>query len=236
MYHAAWVSFNDFFIKLDRKPESWEDRIALFVAYLIDRKQPEGTIRSYISGIKSVLKDEGIVIDNNSYMLASLLKACKCIERDTVHITLLIKRGMLRVMIDKLRDYYLNKNQPVLVKLYVAMMMTAYYGLFRIGELTQSKHAILFDDIHMGHNKGKIMLVLRSSKTHKKSQPPQCMKINAIEEKEIKWATDINHYYPHKILTDYRHLREESVHDNEQFFVEENDSESWTGPSELQYA
>ena len=36
-YHAAWVNFNDFFVKLDRKPLDWEDRIALFVAYLIDR-------------------------------------------------------------------------------------------------------------------------------------------------------------------------------------------------------
>ena len=76
-YHAAWVSFNDFFVKLDKKPEDWVDRITLFVAYLIDRRQPEKTIRSYASGIKRVLHDEGIVIDNKSYLLASLLKACK---------------------------------------------------------------------------------------------------------------------------------------------------------------
>ena len=36
--------FNDFFIKLDRKPNAWEDRVALFIAYLIDKKQPEQTI------------------------------------------------------------------------------------------------------------------------------------------------------------------------------------------------
>ena len=59
-YHHAWQSFNDFFIKLDVKPYNWEDRLALFLAYLIDRQQPEQTIQSYVSGIKSVLHDDGV--------------------------------------------------------------------------------------------------------------------------------------------------------------------------------
>ena len=35
-YYCIWKTFNEFFIRLDNKPDKWEDRITLFVAYLID--------------------------------------------------------------------------------------------------------------------------------------------------------------------------------------------------------
>ena len=54
-YHIAWVSFNGFIVKLDKKPTAWEHKSALFIAYLINRRQPEQTIRTYTSGIKSTL-------------------------------------------------------------------------------------------------------------------------------------------------------------------------------------
>ena len=126
---------------------------------------------------------------------------------------------MLRVLIDKVRDYYLRKNQPYLSILYTSMMMAAYYGLFRIGELAESKHAILWNDVNMGKNKGKILMVLQSSKMHRKSEPPQCVKIYAIDEKEIKWATDVDKYCPHRILTKYRKARGKPIDLKEQFFV-----------------
>lgn len=105
---------NDFYIKLDRKPPSWEDRLALFIAYLIGRRQPEQTIRTYTSVIKSVLREDGIVIDDKSYLLASLLKACKYMKRDEIHIRLPIQRGLMRMLVDKVKDYYLGRGQPYL--------------------------------------------------------------------------------------------------------------------------
>ena len=46
--------FNNFIVKLDSKPDTWEDRLALFVAFLIDTGKLPVTIRTYASGIKSV--------------------------------------------------------------------------------------------------------------------------------------------------------------------------------------
>ena len=43
-YYGIWKTFNEFFIKLDRKPASWEERLILFVGYLIERKRQLTTI------------------------------------------------------------------------------------------------------------------------------------------------------------------------------------------------
>ena len=98
-------------MNLGCKPPFWEDRIALFLAYLIDKKQPEHPIRSYTSGFKSGPCGDGIVIDNNSYLLASLLRACKYVRHDRVHHRLLEHRGMMRLLVDKVGDFYENRGQ-----------------------------------------------------------------------------------------------------------------------------
>ena len=71
--------------------------------------------------------------DNSLYLLASLLKASKYIERDVVHTRLPIQCGLLRVIVDRVDNYFNRKSQPFLAKLFKAMMMMAYYGLLRIG-------------------------------------------------------------------------------------------------------
>ena len=54
-YYKIWKLFNEFIIRLDFKPGSWEDRMILFVGYLIQTKKKSSTIQSYISAIKVVL-------------------------------------------------------------------------------------------------------------------------------------------------------------------------------------
>ena len=57
-YHRVWKIFNKFLIQLDVMPHSWEERTALFCAYLIRKGTQSRTIRSYISAIKALLKDD----------------------------------------------------------------------------------------------------------------------------------------------------------------------------------
>ena len=55
-YYSVWKQFNQFFIQLDVKPNNWEDRLTLFVGYLISYRQAQSqTIRSYVSAIKTIL-------------------------------------------------------------------------------------------------------------------------------------------------------------------------------------
>lgn len=87
----------NFVIKLEYKPQNWEDRITTFIAFLIDNGNPESSIRSYVSGIKAVLKDDGVEIDDNSLFLASLLKACKY-TNSQVNMRIPIHKGMLQII------------------------------------------------------------------------------------------------------------------------------------------
>ena len=76
-YLCVWRQFNAFFLRLDRKPTSWEDRVVLFTAFLVNEQKKSTTIKSYVSAVKAVLANEGIELNENRYLLNSLTHACK---------------------------------------------------------------------------------------------------------------------------------------------------------------
>ena len=76
-YYSVWKNFNAFFVRLDRKPSTWENCLTLYIAYLIDNQKRSQTIRSYISAIRSVLREDGFVLNEDKFLLASLTRACK---------------------------------------------------------------------------------------------------------------------------------------------------------------
>ena len=45
-YLSSWCSFNDFVIRLDTKPKAWEDKTALFLAYMIEHGAKSSTIKA----------------------------------------------------------------------------------------------------------------------------------------------------------------------------------------------
>ena len=90
-YYNVWKNFNEFFIRLDRKPETWEDRLTLHVGYLISNKRKSSTINSYISAIKAVLMDDGQQLNEDRFLLNALTSACK-LKNDKVKTRLPIKR------------------------------------------------------------------------------------------------------------------------------------------------
>ena len=79
-YLAIWRNFNNFVIKLDQKPPSWEERASLFGAYLVEKGVQSGTIKSYFSAIKCILVDEGYLWNHNKIMLNTLVHACQLIN------------------------------------------------------------------------------------------------------------------------------------------------------------
>ena len=117
-------------------------------------------------------------------------------------------------------------KQLYLTHLYKALFSTAYFGLFRVGELTKGDHPVLARNIHIGRTKKKILFVLRSSKTHWKDQRPQLIKIaskvsphgiNNVEREELPLPC------PFELLRAYLKARESTyIDDNEPFFIFRN--------------
>ena len=84
---------------------------------------------------------------------------------------------MLRSMIRALDQKYID--QPYLVTMYHALLVTKYYGMFRIGEVTDSTHVLKACDVHIGVNKPKMLFILHTSKTNGKNNKLQLIKITA---------------------------------------------------------
>ena len=220
-YYGIWKHFNEFFIKLDTKPRTWEDRLILFVGHLINNNRKSSTIKSYISAIKTVLRLDGEHIDEDKYLLKSLTRACK-LNNDKVNTRLPIQKGMLAIILNQTELRF--QSQPYLAKLYCALFTAAYFGLLRIGEVAVGNHTILAKDVHIGSNKQKLMFVLHTSKTHGLNKEPQIVKITSTSDTKIIHRSNgqhfnVNNICPYSILRDYLNIRDGYRSFTEPFFV-----------------
>ena len=219
-YLSVWRHFNRFLIRLDDRPKSWEDRVALFCAYLIEDGAQSQTVKSYVSGIKAVLKEDGYDWNENKILISSLTRACK-VQNDKVKCRFPIKKGLLELILFEIKRVL--PGQIYLQILYRAIFSIGYYGLMRIGELTESSHTLKACNIHVGLNKDKIMLVLRSSKTHGLESYPQKIKIAALNEEQIHKQNNGNPeqslFCPFELAREYMEIRGDYVNENENFFI-----------------
>ena len=55
---------------------NWEDRLVLFIGFLIEKKRKASTIKSYISAIKAILREDGFKLNVDEYLLKSMTRAC----------------------------------------------------------------------------------------------------------------------------------------------------------------
>ena len=90
-YRSVWKNFNQFIVRLDEKPNNWEDHILLYVGHLVNSKKQSSTVKSYISAIKAVLESIGIQVNTDQCLLSSLTRACKLVN-DKVRIQMPIQK------------------------------------------------------------------------------------------------------------------------------------------------
>ena len=137
MYYTVWKLFNNFYLKLDMKPSTWEDRLVFFVGYLIHKKRQTSTVKSYISAIRCVLMEDKYELAEDKFLLTSLIRACKY-QSSGVKLHRPIQKKLLQVILARIDyEFDIMKGQPYLAMLYKVLFATTYYGLFRIGELTR---------------------------------------------------------------------------------------------------
>ena len=181
----------------------------------MEQERQSATIRSYISAIRAVLQDDGYIMDNNLVLIKAITWACR-LKNDRVTTRLPIRKRLLTLILNQIPE--VTGNQPYLDCLYRTIFSTAYFRLFRVGELMQSDHAVTCGNISIGKNKLKLMFVLRTSKTHGKDKKPQIIKISNTELQH-KTNVHINEYCPYQLLRNYLHMWKSKRNRNEQFFV-----------------
>ena len=157
-----------------------------------------------------------IKISEDSYLLASLIKACH-LTNDQICTRLPIRRGMLRILLQQVETHFDESNQPFLKSLYLALFITTYFGLFRASEVTSGDHLVLAKDVHVGYNKNKFMFILHTTKTLWKNMTPQIVKISPTSSSCKK--RDSNLPCPFHLLHDYLNRRGPFKSDLDPFFV-----------------
>ena len=219
-YFRIWRTFNDFIVRLDIRPKLWEERTSLFVAYMIDKGAQSSTIKSYVSAIKKTLVMDKYPWKDELIKLSSLTRACKLVN-DKIQVRLPIHCGLLEQILFEIQRYFRKKNQPYLEIMYKALFALGYYGLMRVGELTQSEHVVKAQDVCLATNKDKILLILYSSKTHSRADRPQRIRITAnSSEKSGKYSN--RHFCPFELINRYFKVRPPFESDEEPFFVFRN--------------
>ena len=211
-YLSIWRHFNKFILRLDRRPDSWEERVSLFCAFLINEGRQSSTIKSYVSAIKYILVNDGYTWDNTKILLTTLAKSCRLIN-DRVNVRLPIRMGLLEMIMSEMEKLY--KNQYYLEIMYKAMFILGYYGLLRVGELTSGSHPIKAKDVHVAKNKQKILIILYSSKTHGLYTLPQKIKITANNNYQNRKFL----FCPFQISREYMAIRGSYTTDDEPLFI-----------------
>ena len=203
MLHKVWKLFNQFFVRLDVKPANWEDRMVLFTGFLIDCRLQSSSVKSYLSAIRAVLMENNIKLNEDQFLLSSLMRACK-LNNDRLVMRLPIHKELLHTIIKHVHELFCC--QPYLLRLYSALMLTSYYGLLRVGEITKGPHVLLAKNVHITLNKNKILLILFSSKTHGTGDKPQQIKITGKPAKtgvSSMVTSAMEKYNPFKALQQY---------------------------------
>ena len=217
-YLSIWRQFNRFLISLDDKGSlgSWESKVALFGAYLVDQVVQSSTLRSYISAIKHVLRNDGYQWNDEIVRLNSLIKGCKFVN-DTLKIRLPISRNLLEFLLFEIERQY--PKQPYLEIMYKAVFALLYYGMLRVGEISVGPHVIKACNVHVATNKNKILLMLYMSKTHSQANKLQEIKITQLEEDQMKSTQSILQFCPFRLTRAYLNVRGNYLDKGEQFLV-----------------
>ena len=197
-------------MKLDTKPDSWEDQVLLFAAALVEDGYQSSMLRSYLLAIKTTLVDDNYDWDDNKILTNTLTRACWMLN-DKVMIRLLIHKNLLELIIFELQR--LMDSQPFLLIMYKTFFLLAYYGLFRVGELAKGTHSLKAANVHIAQNKDKLLFILYSSKTHNVSNRPQKIKISTVPNCKQRF------FCPFKSSREYLAIRGQYLCEDEQFFI-----------------
>ena len=192
--------------------------MVLFVAFLIENDIKSSTIKSYLSAIRAILWENDIKLNEDMVLLGSLTRACK-LKNDVIEARLPITNKLLSVLIKKCSEFF--SDQPYLKTPYKALLSTAYFGLFRVGEVTDGPHVLLAHNVSIGQNKKKMLFVLKTSKTTGLGDKPQRIKIksNPAAAEDLGEDKKHLHFCPFEILEEYIAIRPDMRNRQEQFFM-----------------
>ena len=182
-YRRFLDTFKDFCLSQQPKLKSSPARdttVAVFIAHLHDKGFAASTICSHLSAISFHHRLVGEVDPCQSFVVQRMILGCKkgCKSSDC---RLPILKPMLHQLVDtctRLKGLY---NQV----LYQSILLLAYHGFFRIGEILPSQHACVAKVVQRDHiaiSESSVILKLFNYKT-RRSQKPLLITVKATNSR-----------------------------------------------------
>ena len=171
----------------------------------MEKQTQSSTLKSYVSAIKSKLIADDYPWNDKLVLMNALTGKCRK-KNDRYRPRLPIKRRLLHRLLNQISSFF--SDQPYLKLLYKTMFCIAYYGMFRVGEITQSTHTIKAKNVHINRVKNKILIIMFTSKTHGRGHRPQRIKINS------ETNNNNSKYCPFQLLRNF--LQQRGGYDNSQ--------------------
>ena len=147
VYRRAWTQLKTFMIdqSLSLTLPVAERAIIMFIAHLFENNYAAATILTSISSISYVHQLHDFPDPSKSFLVRKLLQGVKKSNKsiDTrLPITLPMLQKLVMVAPLAFRSHFQ-------CKCFIAMCVLAFHALLRVGEITQSKHNLQFDDIKL---------------------------------------------------------------------------------------
>lgn len=146
--------------------------LTLFLSFCFEKGLSPKSITTYFAGINYFHKLQGHIDLNSIFAVNKILEGCRRSRASRDKRTPLTK-PILVAICNQLSTVCYDAYE---MKLFTALFTLAYFGLFRVSELTanrsyQGDRAILISDISIGQNKQSIVICLRHYKTNQYGRP-----------------------------------------------------------------
>lgn len=153
-------------------PNQWPfpiHHISLFMAFCFEKGHSPNTISTYIAGINYFHKLNGFYDITNIFVIQKLLEGCRR-GRPCRDIRAPLTMQILISVYNTLPGVCYNNYE---CKLFSALFVLAYFGLFRVSELVSSlsDDMLSLSDLSFVDNKKYIIIQLRRYKTNQRGIP-----------------------------------------------------------------
>lgn len=171
-YRTAINSFNSFRV-LYKLPNLWPlsiKDVSLFIAYCFEKAFSAKSISTYISGLAFVHKINNWYDINQSFVVKKLLEGCHR-SRPSFDRRAPITFNMLQKICSLTQSVCFNEYESVMFK---SMFSLAFFGLFRVGELTTSRYqpsALNCNDVIFAYDNKAVQITMRHFKTNQRGKP-----------------------------------------------------------------
>lgn len=135
-YKRAWSTYVEFCSEFGGSRDSLLpvslNHLALFISYLSPRKFASSTILTYVSAVSYVHKLANFADPTKTFLVQKLLAA-----HSKLHSSPDIRFPITRSVLERLVLALNHTNSSAFqILLYQTMFLVAFYGFFRVGELT----------------------------------------------------------------------------------------------------